>query len=181
MANFDEAFNFILPNEGLLVDNENDEGGLTHYGISFRFLKNLPIEKLRSYGIWEDVKKETIIDMTLDQAKKIYLGEFWSAAPFDKIENQGIANYVFDMAINMGVAQAIKILQRAIWAALSNYNYVVDDGVMGEKTLKAVQEAGDLLRHTLPSERAGYYRLLVDKFPKNKEFLHGWLTRCYRI
>lgn len=184
MAISHQAIDFVLSNEGGFVDNPNDSGGATNYGLSLRFLRQIPAERLRKYGIFttpESLGVEAIQDLTPDQARMVYEGEFWNDS-FSKIASQYIANYVFDMAVLHGANQAIKILQRAIWAAMVHKDFVHDDGILGSKTLdvlNTVKETGMII--ALMAERAGFCRLLCEINPKNREFLDGWLNRCYRI
>lgn len=181
MANFDDAVDFVLENEGSYVDNPADSGGCTNFGISLRFLREVPAERLKKYGIFGEVTCHDVQALTLDQAKLIYHDEFWIAAPFGKIANQAIANFVFDMCVQHGIGQGIKLLQRAIWAVQKKKGYVVDDGILGENTLNAILQSQSILFMTLPSERAGLVRLICAERSKDKEFLDGWLNRCYRI
>ena len=84
---------------------------------------------------------------------------------------------VFDLAVNVGHRQAVKLLQRALRACGAT---VADDGVLGPLTRQAVQVAQpDLLVAALRSEAAGFYRALAQKKPENEKFLKGWLNRCY--
>lgn len=178
MSSFDEAVDFVLRNEKGLVNHSHDNGKITNHGISLRFLKNLAPESLRKYGIFEDVSEQTIIDLSLDQAKKIYHDEFWLNAPFEKIGNQMHCNFIFDMAIAIGIAPAIKCVQRACWAVMQKRE-LIDDGILGEKTLTAIKMCGFLIMPPMRSERAGYYRLVVQNDGEQKEFINGWLNRAY--
>lgn len=178
MSSFDEAIAHILQNEKGLTDNPHDNGKMTNFGISLRFLKNISPESLRKYGIFDEVTEQTIRDLTIEQAKRIYFNEFWVNAPFEKIGNQEHCNYIFDMAINMGVAPAIKCVQRACWSVMKKRD-LIDDGILGEKTLKAIQMCGFMIMPPMRSERAGYYRLIVQHSPDEKEFINGWLNRAY--
>ena len=180
MANFDSAVSFMLPNEGGLVDNPADPGGITNFGISLRFLKNLSPERLKRYGIFNEPTTVTIRSLTVDQAKLIYRGEFWEALPFEKIQNQILCNIIFDTCVNVGLTQGTKIAQRAVWAAMKLRNAIKDDGVMGSKTIQAINQCSFMLLPCLLAVRAGFYRLLAEKNPANKEFLNGWLDRAYR-
>ncbi len=180
MSSFDAAFEYVVRNEKGLVNNPNDTGKITNFGISLRFLKNVLPENLRSYGIFDEVSDLTIVNLTLEQAKKIYQGEFWDHAPFERIGNQDHANYVFDMAISMGIAPAIKCLQRACWAVIKRQE-VVDDGILGEKTLNCLHRCGILIMPAMRSERAGYYRLTVDHNQDDKVFIQGWMNRAYEF
>lgn len=186
MIDFNIAVDFVLKNEGGFVNNENDAGGATNFGISLRFLRQLSIPKLRQYGLFRDPANLGVTDvesLTVDQAKNIYQKEFWEEAPYEKLESQFIVNYLFDMSVLHGTSQAIKILQRATWATRSiTALSLQDDGFLGEYTILAVNNiAVAPLLIALQAERAGYCRLLAAINPKDKENLHGWLNRCYRI
>lgn len=183
MGNFDQAVQFVLDNEKGLELNANDPGGATNFGISLRFLRDIPGDRMRKYGIfYSDLTVETIATLTVDQAKLIYKGEFWDKAPFDGLQDQSICNYVFDMAVLHGEVQAIKILQRAVWALKNQKDIIHDDGILGDVTLVVVNSCISFnLLCCLMSERAGFCRLLTVENPKEGVFLDGWLNRCYRI
>jgi lysozyme family protein len=182
MVNFDTAVNYVLANEGGLVCSTNDPGGLTNRGISLRFLLNLSPERLKSYGlpIDHDALKDALTNMSLETTKSIYQCEFWNNAPFDKLINQDYVNYIFDMAVNMGIAPAVKCVQRAIWAVTKRYDLIPDDGILGNQTISLIQRCGFLLAPALRAERAAHYRDLALTHPNDKEFLNGWLKRTYR-
>lgn len=180
MADFEKAIEFVLVNEGGLVDNPNDSGKITNRGISLRFLQNLPIERLRRYGIFTPVSDQTIRDLTKEQTIFIYRGEFWDEENFSAVDSQALCNYIFDMAVSMGVAQAIKLVQRAI-SAYSLERVCVDDGLLGERTLGYINSIGAPLFFTLVAFREAFYRQLVDHDQGKGGFLDGWIERCYRI
>jgi lysozyme family protein len=175
MSDFDTAINYVLKNEKGLEENPNDPGGISNFGISLRFLKCIPAERLKNYAIFGDVDADTIKLLTIQQAKQIYHGEFWLNAPFDKIYNQDFTNYIFDMAINMGIAPAIKCVQRACWAVMKRWDQLPDDGILGEKTLMTIKMCAFLLMPALRAERGAFYRNLSNE----KEFLDGWYNRTY--
>lgn len=171
------AVEYVLSKEGGLVDNPHDPGGITNFGISLRFLKSMPIERLKTYGIFS-AEPHDIIKMTKEQAKSIYKGEFWEHSKFDNIDDQDCCDFIFDMAVNMGISPAIKCAQRACWASARKKDTIKDDGILGEETLNLINYYGLHLISAMRSERAGYYRLIAED--KNlKEFLNGWLNRAY--
>lgn len=178
MAEFNEAVELVLKNEGLLVKENHDKGGITKFGISLRFLRSLDLETLKKYGIFEYPVDDTIRDLSIDKAKEIYRGEFWNAASFEKIGNQEQANYIFDTAVNMGIAPAIKCVQRAVWSVMKRRE-IQDDGILGVQTLAGIQRCGFLLMPAMRSERAGYYRLTVAHDAQQDANLQGWLNRAY--
>jgi lysozyme family protein len=159
---FLKAFDYMLKHEGGYVNDSADPGGETRYGISKRSYPNLNIK-----------------DLTLDQAREIYHRDFWTKAKCESINDENIATKFFDLAVNMGINQAVKLIQRALRAAGTQ---VVEDGVIGPITLAAINKADptDLLA-ALKSEAAGYYRLIAQANPSQKKFLDGWLNRAYDI
>lgn len=110
---FDEAFEFLMIEEGGYVNDPKDCGGETKYGICKRSYPELDIPSL-----------------TKEKAKDIYKKDYWDACkcedlprPFDIL--------VFDTAVNMGNIPAIKILQKTFSVKV--------DGIIGPETLKAAQ------------------------------------------
>jgi len=74
------------------------------------------------------------------------------------------------MAVNMGFVQAAKLLQRCLGVA--------DDGIIGTKTLQAINNANaEELLSAYKTKLREFYALLVTKNPKNERFLNGWLRR----
>jgi lysozyme family protein len=92
------------------------------------------------------------------------------------------------MAVLHGAGQAIKIAQRATWAVLGHFQAmeVIDDGLLGEHTLEIINYFCadkyflESYQAALMAERAGLMRLIVAIKPEEKEFLNGWLNRCYK-
>ncbi len=107
--NFDAAFAKLIDHEGGYVNNPADPGGETKFGISKR---TYPAENIKA--------------LTIERAKEIYRHDFW--APIEVLP-EAIRFDVFDMAVNSGVAQATRILQRAIGQ--------FEDGIVGPQTMLA--------------------------------------------
>lgn len=110
---FDTAFTLLIGNEGGYTNDPRDPGGETMYGIS-----------KRSYPT-EDIK-----NMTLGRAKWLYQRDYWGPAGCDVVPD-GIKFDLFDMAVNSGVKNAVKALQKAVSE--------IEDGVLGGRTVMAVQ------------------------------------------
>lgn len=180
MATFESAVAFILVNEGELSEDAADPGGITNWGISLRFLREVASEALKRAGIFEPITEQTIRDLTKDQAIILYRSEFWESAPFEKIQNQTLANYIFDMVINHGMGQAVKLTQRAVCACQKAKDYLKDDGVLGARTLMGINQCSFMLIPAMIAQRDGFYRRLVALNPARKVDLDGWLNRCYR-
>ncbi len=114
--NFDTAFDRLLGHEGGYVDHPDDPGGQTNWGVT------IAVARANGYtGPMRDLPRET--------AKGIYRAQYWDKAQADRMPFP-VAFQVFDAAVNHGTGQAAKFLQRAAG--------VVDDGIIGPKTLAAV-------------------------------------------
>jgi len=172
MAAFSFAVSQLLEQEGELVDDPYDEGGITNFGISFRFYKS----------IIPNATPEDIRVLTRQDAIEIYQKHFWNESRWAEINSQLIANKAFDMHVNMGLAPAIKIIQRAIFSIYGEYHKILDDGIFGDQTLSFVNSTPtELLTIAIRSERAGYYREIALRNPTQQAHLEGWLSRAYRI
>ncbi len=145
---FDEAFDILIGHEGGHVDHPNDPGGETKYGISKRAYPDVNIAAL-----------------TLDDAKAIYREDYWDRVRADELPAE-LRFPLFDGAVNAGVAQSIKWLQRAVG--------VRDDGVIGPVTMVAVKS-------TTPHKNAANFlgqRLKHMTDLKNwDQFGRGWARR----
>jgi lysozyme family protein len=159
-SKFLKAFDYLMHHEGGYSNDHNDAGGETKFGISKRSYPNLDIKNL-----------------TRDQACQIYFVDFWMKGKYEQIEDENIAIKLFDLAVHIGIQQAVKLVQRALRAVGTQ---VAEDGIIGSITLKAINESDptDLLA-ALKSESAGYYRLLANANPSQKKFIDGWLRRAY--
>jgi lysozyme family protein len=159
-SRFLKAFERVIYHEGGHSNNASDLGNETKYGISKRSYPHLDIKSL-----------------TLDKARQIYYCDFWIKGKFENITDEAIAIKLFEISIHTGIAQANKLIQRAL---RSTGKVVVEDGIIGQITLTAINEADstDLLA-ALKSEVAGYYRLIAQANPSQQKFITGWLNRAY--
>ena len=182
MSVFEDAVAYVMEREGGLSENPSDSGGITNGGVSLRFLRDLSPERQRKYGIFEPITEQTIRDLAHDQIVFIYRGEFWDIARFADIRDQLVCNYIFDTAVNAGISQSIKLLQRSLWALNYSRKYIADDGILGDMTIERLNLImPDIVMPVLVASRAAYYRLLAEIQPKDRSNLNGWLNRCYRL
>lgn len=146
--NFDQAFERLIGHEGGYVSDPRDPGGETKFGIS-----------KRSYP-GEDIK-----NLTLDRAKYLYQRDFWGPAGCDALPDQ-VRFDVFDMAVNSGLRAAVKALQKATGET--------EDGVLGPRTLQAIQ--------SMPATRLlarfnGARLMLMTDLTTWQAFGKGWAKR----
>lgn len=174
----------VLEHEGGYVNDPADPGGATNWGVSLRFLK-LEIELGRLYGDNFDFDGDGDVDaadikmMPQADALEVYKARFWTPYGWDRF-HPSIAIKAFDLGVNMGPRQAIKLLQRACRACGEE---IADDGAMGPITAGTVRglgeaDAGALLA-ALRSEAAGFYRALIAARPAFDKYRRGWIRRAY--
>jgi lysozyme family protein len=115
MTDFDRAFELVVGHEGGYVNHPKDPGGETKFGITKRTYPSVNIKAL-----------------TLDDAKAIYKRDFWDKVRGDDLP-WPVSFNAFDGAVNSGVSQSAKWLQRSVGAA--------EDGKIGPITIGAVKAA----------------------------------------
>lgn len=181
MSDFEPAIKILLVHEGGYVNNPNDSGGATNYGVSLRFLRDYP--NLGDFDGDGDVDIEDIKNMTLDDAKKIYKELWWDKYKYGSIVDQTIATKVFDASVNMGSSRAHKLLQQALNDAFSLKLSV--DGILGPATFHVVNACTDdteqLLLNSYCNEMWKFYQQIIANNPKNKVFERGWKNRAFSL
>ncbi|MDR3187307.1 MAG: hypothetical protein LBT63_02690 [Holosporaceae bacterium] len=157
---FLKAFEYLMYHEGGYVNDKNDAGGETKFGISKRSYPHLDIKNL-----------------TPDQTKQIYFVDFWTKAKCEQIKDDNLATKFFDLCVNTGIGQATRLIQRALRSA---GQIVAEDGIIGQNTLATINKSDptDLLA-ALKSEAAGFYRMIAQANPSQQKFIQGWLNRAY--
>lgn len=145
---FAQVFDRVIGHEGGYVNDPNDPGGETKWGISKRSYPHLDIKNL-----------------TREQARTIYQTDFWERIHGEHF-HKGVAFQVFDFAVNSGVETAIRSLQKAIGVA--------DDGHWGPVSQAALSQLtpSDVIMRLL-AERLDFMTKL-----KNWSFhSKGWARR----
>jgi lysozyme family protein len=162
-SNFKKAITPLLRIEGGYVEDADDRGGATKYGISSKSYPNLDIKHL-----------------TVQHAKNIYYKDYWRKHKIHKIRDFELANEIFDTAVNMGGITSIKFLQRALNILNRDntlYNDLVVDGIMGRNTLFAVSkvEARILLKVVNGIQFTSYLEI-AEKDNSQEKFIRGWIN-----
>jgi len=137
-----------IGHEGGYVDDPTDPGGETKWGISKRSYPHLNIK-----------------DLTRDQAIAIYYADFWLPLKADRLHD-GTAYQLLDSAVNSGIVQSIRFLQRAL--------DVADDGIFGPVSLQAsmtMSESDQIMRFL--AERIEFMTKLKN-WPNHGK---GWMRR----
>ena len=149
---FQQIFDRLIGHEGGYVNDPRNPGGETNWGIT----KGTALAN----GYAGAMKA-----MTREQAFKIYQSAFWVRYQCEKMPS-AIAYQFFDAAVNHGLGNASRMLQRAVGVA--------DDGVIGNMTLAAVKKMAisDVIMR-LNAERLEFYCKLGNFATYGK----GWVRR----
>jgi lysozyme family protein len=150
--NFDQAFEKLLGHEGGYVNHPSDPGGATNWGITQAVA--------RQNGYTGDMR-----DLRQEQARAIYRTLYWDAIRADELPD-AIRFDVFDGAVNSGVTQSIRWLQRAVGTEA--------DGVIGSFTLNAINH---LSSSVITSRYNGYRLSFMVGLKTWQDFGGGWARR----
>lgn len=134
------------------VNDPNDAGGETKYGIAKNSNPNVDIANLD----WET-------------AKEIYFKKYWLGSKCDKLDGR-VAVLHFDGAVNHGIGRASKFLQRAVG--------VDADGSIGPATIAEVSKFDPIdICGLICDQRADYYDKIIENNPSQEKYRGGWMRR----
>lgn len=149
---FQQIFDRLIGHEGGYVNDLQDPGGETNWGVTKR--------TAMANGYTGNMKT-----MTRQQAYEIYRRAFWLRYNCEQMPD-AVAYQFFDAAVNHGFGNASRMLQRAVG--------VLDDGIIGKYSIEAINRnpISDTLM-VLNGERLNFYTRLknFDRYGK------GWVNR----
>lgn len=120
---FQKSLQKVLVHEGGYVNHPKDPGGATNQGVTQKVYDD--------YRESKGLKSRSVKNLEQLELEEIYRVRYWNAIKGDSLP-AGVSYVVFDGAVNSGVAQSTKWLQRALG--------VNPDGVIGPATLNAVKD-----------------------------------------
>ncbi len=165
--------------EGGFVDNKDDSGGATKYGITEA------VARENGYtGLMKDLPRE--------KAFEIYEKKYWKALNLDLIiiaAGWKIAEKLFDIAVNCGSFRAGEFLQRTLNVFNMKQAFYKDlkvDGGIGEKTVLALRDymnhreklrGEEVILKTLNGLQLNHYITLAERREKDEAFVYGWVLK----
>lgn len=177
----EEIIDGIIRVEGGYVNNPNDSGGETKYGITKA--------TARSYGY-----TGAMIDLPISTARKIYRDIYVDKPGFGKVLAlcAPVGEELIDTGVNMGVGAASRMLQRALNAFNRQGTIYPDlkvDGAVGISTLTALKayldyrksEAAPTMLKALNCLQGARYIELAEARPKDEDFVFGWIKERVKI
>jgi len=153
MASFKVAVENTLKNEGegKYSNDPNDPGGETRWGISKRAFPSVDI-----------------VSLSREDAIALYRERYWR---FESVDDQMVANKLFDMCVNLGSSTTVRLLQRVLG--------LVQDGQFGPKSLASVNKVDpQSLLTSLRLEQVIHYAQIISGKPSLVKYVRGWMRRA---
>jgi lysozyme family protein len=152
----------LIQREGGYVNDPNDRGGPTKFGI-----------KLGTLHDWRGtpVGAGDVAALTVAQVTEIYADRYFFKPGFDAVSDPGLQEFLFDFGVNSGQGTAVMALQRVVGAHPDG-----SFGPLSKKALAAVTNAAALF-FAVKCER---YELLlrdVGNRPADAVYAVGWANR----
>lgn len=170
----------IVAREGGYVDDPDDPGGATKYGVTIHTMRRLGLDLDRD----GDIDADDVKVLTRAHAVSIFVEHYFRSPRIDGLPVPLQAS-VFDMYVNAG-ANAVRILQRLLVQMRLN---VAVDGVIGPQTIAATKRAMDAAPDHLVDAygiaRRNYYYDLAGRRPASRKYARrrdggkgGWIKRA---
>ena len=170
----------IVAREGGYVNDPDDPGGATKYGVTIHTMRRLGLD-LTGDG---SVDSDDVRVLTRAHAVSIFVEHYFRRPGIDRLP-QPLHATVFDMYVNAG-ANAVKVLQRLLGEMRIS---VTVDGAIGPETIAATQRAmeaaPDHLVDAYGIARRNYYYALADARAASRKYARrrdggkgGWITRA---
>jgi len=180
MADFNQAYAITMNNEGGYANDSNDHGGETWRGIARNFWPSwqgwLIVDSIKSQDP-ASLNNALGVNEQLEQfVLAFYKVEFWDCLSLSQLDNQQIANQLFDISVNMGTGTAAKILQEAI--NIYTNNALTIDEKVGPLTIAAASKLDvESLFNSINNLRKERYEEIIANNPSQAVFRNSWFSR----
>lgn len=177
-AIFERSFDKTSIHEGGYNANKNglDKGGETYRGIARNYWPGwkgweiIDAAKRENKSI-NNLKNKVLDGLVLD----FYFDNFWNPLKLPKIDNQEVADELFDTAVNMGLNRSARFLQESLNLLGER---VTVDGRIGEKTIAAANRVdATMLVRLLNIFQGQRYVEIVRGDPTQRAHFRSWLSR----
>ncbi|MGV6806225.1 MAG: holin-associated N-acetylmuramidase [Ruegeria sp.] len=170
----------IVAREGGFVDDPDDPGGATKFGVTINTMRRLGIDLTRD----GEIDHRDVMALNRGQAVDIFVTHYFRKPGLERVP-EALQASLFDMYVNAG-AQAVRILQRLL--VQMGYSVVVD-GALGPQTAgmcdRAAVPDAVVLRDAYGVARRNYYFRLADRRPASRKYVRsqsggkgGWIRRA---
>ncbi len=173
MAEFKISLQKTLAHEGEYVNDPDDSGKKTYRGISrtnhgdwkgWSLIDQYKIKSNFPFSMANNAELEKQVEL-------FYIYEFWLPLKADQIQNQRLADSIFDFAVNAGIKTSVELAQSIIGTKV--------DGIVGEKTLQKLNSLDfGYFQPAFTVAKITHYISIIKKRPANKKYLYGWIIRA---
>ena len=118
-GNFKACLDLVLKSEGGWVNNSQDPGGETNFGVTKR--------------VWEEYvghPLENLKKLTKEEVAPLYELKYWRPC-YGEILPRGLDYLCFSFVINSGCVRSIKVLQKSIG--------VISDGIIVPRVMQKLR------------------------------------------
>lgn len=186
MAKFEIAEKITGINEGGYADNPSDRGGETFAGIARNFwakwagwkyidryksdykkAKDSGKTKL-SLAAWVNASAKVATEPVRDLIVLFYKENFWEINKLDQINDQQLANSIYDFGVNSGKGRAVQFLEQLFG--------VKKDGIMDPEVIRIANNSNpeETLKKYNAAREVAYRSWAVGD---QAQFLKSWLSR----
>ena len=170
----------IITRDGGYVNDPDDPGGTTKYGITIHTMRRLGLDTDGDGQVSDaDVRR-----LNRDQARDILIEHYFTRPRIAELPEVLHAT-VFDMHVNAG-GHAVRILQKLL---CDMGEALTVDGVIGPRTIQAAfsayERAPDHIVDAYGIARRSYYYRLADRRPASRKYAcrrdggkGGWIARA---
>lgn len=173
MADFEHAQKFLEKWEGGYVNDGDDRGGETIFGISRKAHPDWPGWAQIDSGMYDRHE-------LLALARKLYKRHYWMPLLADQYPSQRLATIVYQAAVNCSVRRASRWLQSSCNDVTGSTLTI--DGRIGNHTLHALQLAANssnlkAVESRFLAQQKTHYEYLIGADPSQEKFRKGWMNR----
>ncbi|MEL7098973.1 MAG: holin-associated N-acetylmuramidase [Pseudomonadota bacterium] len=170
----------IVRREGGFVNDPDDPGGATNFGVTIHTMRRLGLDLDRD----GDVDVRDVRNLTRAQAIQIFIKHYFEDPLIAELP-RALHATVFDMYVNAG-GNAVKILQRLL---RQMGHEVTVDGALGPQSIGAAHAAWSAAPGHLVDAygiaRRNYYFRIADRRPASRKYARtraggkgGWIKRA---
>ena len=180
MHNVNQIAVEIVAREGGYVNDRDDPGGATNFGVTIHTMRRLGLD-LNHDGM---VNEQDVRVLSREQAVAIFVDHYFQRPRIAQLP-AALHPSVFDMYVNAS-AHAVRILQRLLRDMRIE---VTVDGVIGPRTIAATEQgmaaAPDHFVDAYGIARRNYYYDLADRRAASRKYARrrdggkgGWIVRA---
>jgi lysozyme family protein len=157
--NFKRAVGILLVQEGGYVNDPDDPGGETNFGITKRTYPQLDIKNL-----------------TINKAIDIYYNDFWLKYKLNTLSSPIISTQLLLLFVNLSPSSAATCVQKAINRIT---NPISEDGIFGSQTIDMLNKLPEChVSDHIKLELVKFYLNRVSINRKQLKNLEGWVKRA---